>query len=400
MLRRRPRLRVLFAGLVLVLVSLTVGIVLGGNAHLLPGPVRDTLVGDREGQLVQRTIDMIERSYYRPVSREQLVDSGIAGMVSSLDDKFSHYFDPSTYARFQQSTDPRFSGIGVTVQGVARGLRVTRVIADTPAERAGLRRGDVIVAVGRRLLAGHPSDYGVGLVKGEPGTKVRLTIERRGRRFVKAIERAEIVEPVVEGRVERTRSGTYGVVVFTSFTSNSSDQVRAEVDRLLERGVDGIVLDLRGNGGGLLGEAVETASIFIPDGTVVSTDGRARRRHVFTATGGAIDPEVPVVVLVDRGTASASEIVAGALKDRDRATIVGTRTYGKGVFQEVRELPNGGALDLTVGQYFLPSGDNLGGRGVSEGDGIAPDVRAVDDPDTRRDEALDAALRTLADGTR
>jgi carboxyl-terminal processing protease len=157
------------------------------------------------------------------------------------------------------------------------------------------------------------------------------------------------------------------------------------------------VLDLRGNGGGLLNEAVDVASIFIPDGTIVSTDGRALARHVYTATGGAIPRSVPVVVLVDRGTASSAEIVTGALQDRRRAEVVGTNTYGKGVFQEIRELPNGGALDLTVGEYFLPSGRNLGGGGVREGRGIAPNVRASDDPATaRRDEALDAALKALA----
>ena len=195
----------------------------------------------------------------------------------------------------------------------------------------------------------------------------------------------------------RWRGRRYGLVVFASFTEGSAAQLRAEIDRLLRRGADGILLDMRGNGGGLLNEAVDVASIFIPDGTIVSTDGRSRARHVYTATGGAIARSVPVVVLVDRGSASAAEIVAGALQDRDRARVVGTRTYGKGVFQEIRELSNGGALDLTVGQYFLPSGRNLGGKGVKEGSGIAPDLRAKDDPDTRRDEALEAALRTLAE---
>lgn len=376
--------------------ALAAGIYLGGHASLLPDPIRGALVGDEDSQLVQQAIDTIEQSYYRPVSRDQLVDKSIEGAVNSLDDQFSHYFDPRTYERFQHSTNPRFSGIGVTVQGVPKGLRVANVIDGTPAAKAGLRVGDVIVAVGRNTLAGHPANYGISLVKGEPGTKVTITVERDGRRTRETIERAEIVEPVVEARMVSTRAGRFGDVVFTSFTSNSSAQVRAAVDGLLARGARGIVLDLRGNGGGLLSEAVDTASIFIPDGTIVSTDGRARQRHVYTATGGAIREDVPVVVLVDRNTASSSEIVTGALQDRGRAEVVGTRTFGKGVFQEVRELPNGGALDITVGQYFLPSGKNIGGRGVSEGAGIQPNVRAKDNPDTPRDEALDAALRALA----
>nr|WP_246345633.1 S41 family peptidase [Conexibacter arvalis] len=350
--------------------------------------------------MVQRAIDTIEDNYYRPIERGQLVDQSIEGAVDSLDDQFSHYFDPATYRRFQQSTNPRFSGIGVTVQPHERGLVIAHVIPDTPAAKAGLRPGDKIVAVGRNTLAGHPSSYAIGLIKGEPGTDVTITTERDGVRRSQTIERAEIVEPVVEARLVSTRAGKYGHVVFTSFTSDSSEQVRGAVDRMLDRGARGIVLDLRGNGGGLLSEAVETASIFIPDGTIVSTDGRNRERHVYTATGGAIREDVPVVVLVDRNSASASEIVTGALQDRRRAEVVGTRTYGKGVFQEVRELPNGGALDITVGQYFLPSGKNIGGRGVSEGAGIQPNVRARDDPDTARDEALATAVRTLSSGAR
>lgn len=398
--RRASRITTIVAGALFTLVVLVLGIYLGGHASVLPRAIRSALVADDEAQMVQQAIDTIEDAYYRPIKRDQLVDKSIQGAVDSLDDQFSHYFDPRTYRQFQHSTNPRFSGIGVTIRDGDRGLVVQQVIDDTPAAKAGLQVGDTIVAVGRDLLAGHPSSYGTSLIKGEPGTTVTITVERDGRRIVREIERAEIVSPVVESRMVTTRAGRFGVVVFSSFTSNSSRQVRAAVDELLDRGARGIVLDLRENGGGLLNEAVETASIFIPDGTVVSTDGRARDRHVYSATGDAIETSVPVVVLVDRNTASSSEIVTGALQDRRRAKVVGTRTYGKGVFQEVRELPNGGALDITVGQYFLPSGRNIGGRGVREGDGIKPDVYARDDAKTPRDEGLDAALRELATESR
>ncbi len=142
------------------------------------------------------------------------------------------------------------------------------------------------------------------------------------------------------------------------------------------------------------------ASIFIPDGTIVSTDGRSQPRQVYTAKGGAISTKIPMVVLVDRGTASAAEIVTGALKDRGRAEVVGQHTYGKGVFQEIQALSNGGALDITVGEYFTPSGHNLGGGGVREGAGIAPDVPALDNPHTTQDEALGVAERAVAASVR
>jgi carboxyl-terminal processing protease len=400
--RRSPRLLPVLAGTVGAIVLLLLGIYLGGHPSGLPGPVRDAFVGNDDTQLMSEALDTIDQIYYRKQSRDELVNRGIEGAVASLRDPFSHYFDPRTYKRFEQVTNPSFSGIGVTVRPDPAGpLVIESVIQGTPAAKVGLRRGDRIVAVDGRSLAGRPSSASIALIKGEPGTKVSLTIARDGRRTTRAVERARVTQPVVAGRMVRWRGRRYGLVVFTSFTEGSAAQVKASVDRLLRRGADGILLDMRGNGGGLLNEAVDVASIFIPDGTIVSTDGRSRARHVYTATGGAIKGSVPVVVLVDRGTASSAEIVTGALQDRHRAEIVGTNTYGKGVFQEIREMPNGGALDLTVGQYFLPSGRNIGGRGVAEGRGIAPDVRARDDPDTtRRDEALDAALAQLATESR
>ncbi|HEV7773354.1 MAG TPA: S41 family peptidase [Conexibacter sp.] len=400
--RRFPRLPLVLAGTAGAIVLLLLGIYLGGHPSGLPGPVRNAFVGDDDTQLMRQALDTIDEIYYRKQERTALVDRGIEGAVASLRDPFSHYFDPRTYKRFEQVTNPSFSGIGVTVRPDPAGpLVVESVIQGTPAAQAGLRRGDRIVAVNGRSLAGRPSSASIALIKGEPGTKVALTIARDGRRSTQRIERARVTQPVVAGHVVRWRGRRYGVVIYASFTEGSAAQVQAAVERLLRRGVDGILLDLRGNGGGLLNEAVGVASIFIPDGTIVSTDGRSRARHVYTATGGAIKRSVPVVVLVDRGTASSAEIVTGALQDRHRAEVVGTNTYGKGVFQEIREMPNGGALDLTVGQYFLPSGRNIGGRGVAEGRGIAPDVRASDNPDTtRRDEALDAALAQLAADSR
>lgn len=398
MKRRSPRTLPVLLGVLGALVVLCLGIYLGGHPSDLPGPVRDAFVGGDDTQLMREALDTVDRIYYRKVDRATLVNRGIEGAIASLNDQFSHYFDPRTYKAFEQVTNPSFSGIGVTVRPErGGGLTIESVIRGTPAAAAGLRPGDRIVAVNGRSLSGRSSDYAIGLIKGQPGTKVTLTIVRDGRRTTQRVQRARVTEPVVAGRIVRRGGTAYGDVVFTSFTEGSAAQVHASVERLLRGGARGIVLDLRGNGGGLLNEAVDVASIFIPDGTIVSTDGRALARHVYTATGGAIPSSVPVVVLVDRGTASSAEIVTGALQDRHRAEVVGTNTYGKGVFQEIRELPNGGALDLTVGQYFLPSGRNLGGGGVREGRGIAPNVRASDDPATpRRDEALDAALRALA----
>ena len=176
-----------------------------------------------------------------------------------------------------------------------------------------------------------------------------------------------------------------GVVALSQFSSGAHGEVYGALRKLEKQGAQAFVFDLRGNGGGLVDEAQLIASAFLPDGRIVTTRGRNVPEKTLDATGDpVIGKDTEVAVLVDRGTASASEIVAGALQDRDRATIVGTRTFGKGVFQEVIELSNGGALDITVGQYFTPKGRNLGGRGVSAGTGLKPDVAARDDPKTAR----------------
>jgi carboxyl-terminal processing protease len=396
MSRRPSRLPVIVVATLAGLALLVMGIYLGGHPADLPSSVRNVLVGDKQAALVDEALGIVKDDYYRKVDANALVNKGLAASVASLNDQFSHYFDPTTYRAFKQSTDPSFSGIGVTVRADRRGLLVTQVIHGTPAERAGLRIGDVIAGVGKVSLAGRPSSASIAMIKGKAGTAVTLTIVRRGHRRVERIERRQIAQPVVSDRLIHAGKVPLGYVDFVSFTSGSAGQVLLAVKRELRRGARGIVLDLRGNGGGLLDEAVGVASIFLPDGTIVSTAGRARARHVYTATGGAISTKIPVVVLVDRDTASSAEIVTGALQDRGRATVVGTRTYGKGVFQELRQLSNGGALDITVGEYFLPSGRNLGGGGVKEGRGIAPNVTAADNPHTPRDEALAVALKTLA----
>jgi carboxyl-terminal processing protease len=167
------------------------------------------------------------------------------------------------------------------------------------------------------------------------------------------------------------------------------------VRKLRKEGAKALVFDLRGNPGGLVREAQLVASGFIPEGTVVSTRGRAVSPQTLKATGDPVAGRLPMVVLVDRGTASSAEIVTGALKDTDRAEVVGTRTFGKGVFQEVVPLENGGALDITVGQYFTPNGTNLG-KGLKPGQGVRPEVEAEDDPKTAPDEAIDAGLKALA----
>lgn len=377
------------------LLALVAGLWLGGHPDSLPEPLRSAFV-DEEAAARAELIETIEENFYKEVDPDALEQASLKGIVQSLDDRFSQYFTPKETEALQQSIQGEFDGVGMTVDAGERGLLVVSVFEDSPAERAGIRPEDVITRVNGRSIAGVPLDLATARIKGEPGTEVELTFARPGSddpRTVK-VERARITVPITDGEIRRVDGVELGVVELTSFSSGAHGQLRQEVERLLERGAKGLVLDLRDNGGGLLQEGVLVASLFIEDGEVVTTDGRAKPERVFNARGDSIDGDIPMVVLVNRGTASASEIVTGALRDHGRATVVGTRTFGKGVFQEIEPLENGGALDITVGQYFLPDGDNL------TDNGITPGVRARDLPRTERDEALPIALDTLRDELR
>ena len=391
MQRRRLLLPAILA--VLIPLALVLGLWLGGHPNTLPGFARNALVSDTDGRLYEEAVDTIERDYYRKVDRDALLNTSLAAAVESLKDQFSHYFSPKDYTAFQLDTEGKFEGVGMSVRTIKQGLRVEEVYKDSPAAEGGLKEGDVIVAVNGKSLAGKTSDQSTALIKGPSGSTVEMTL-KDGRKL--KLKRAKVDIPIVQSETKRADGKKIGWVRLAGFTSGSGEDVKTAVDEQLSKGAKGIVLDLRHNGGGLLNEAVSTASVFLPDGRVVSTKGRKRPEHVYNAEGGAISEKIPVVVLVDEGSASASEIVTGALQDRKRAKVVGTRTFGKGVFQEVEQMPNGGALDITVGEYFLPSGRNLGGGGVKKGAGVKPDIKASDDPKTETDEALQTALQTVA----
>jgi carboxyl-terminal processing protease len=375
--------------------ALFVGIWLGGHPENLPSALQDAFV-DEDRALRAEVIDTIEDNFYRQVDEEKLDDASLKGIVDSLEDPFSHYLTPSEASQFNESVSGEFEGVGMNVEEDRRGLKVLRVFENSPAEQAGVRRGDFILSVNGKSIAGVNSDVATSRIKGPAGTTVELTVLTPGEdrpRDVE-VEREKIEVPVARGRIVERDGKKLGMVELLSFSSGAHGVLRREVDEVLDKGADGIVLDLRGNGGGLLSEAQLVASVFIEDGRIVSTRGRSRPERVLEADGDAIDEDIPVVVLVDGGSASASEIVTGALRDRDRATIVGTRTFGKGLVQELKPLSNGGVLDLTVANYYLPDGETISKAGIK------PAVRAEDDPETDRDEALPTALDTLLEQTR
>lgn len=395
------------ATVVLLLLALLIaGIWWGGHPEDLPGFMQRTFVANRGTRVVDEALARIHNEYYRPVGEKQLSNASIAGAVASLGDRFSHYLTPSELHEFDHPGS--FSGIGVEVDPDPKGLRIVQVFNSSPAARAGLRSEDVIVAVNGRSLAGLAEDVATNLVKGPPDTNVMLRIEqpptghpRRGASNHPSVRtvtltRATISQPVVASITRTVRGVKLGVVALAEFSAGAHVEVLEAVENELQGDhARGIVLDLRSNPGGLVEEAQLIASIFLPRGAVVvTTRGRVQPTQVLRAEGGAIPASIPMVVLVDRNTASAAEIVTGALQDHHRATVVGTHTFGKGVFQEEQSLSNGGALDITVGEYFTPNGHNLGGGGVREGAGLTPEVPVAHGVDTPH--GLAVALETLA----
>ncbi|GAC1324316.1 MAG: hypothetical protein NVSMB25_21710 [Thermoleophilaceae bacterium] len=373
---------IVFAGL---------GMWFGGHPGSLPGPLRDTFV-EPDSALRSELIMDVRENFYRGVSSAQLKDASLHGMVASLHDPYSEYFSPKETRVYEQGVNGEVEGVGMTIDpGGKGGLHVHDVVPGSPAQRAGIRRGDEIVVVNGRSVAGQSPDVTTARIRGPAGTPVTLGVRSPGSAQTRSVtvRRARIQLPVATGRIVTSAGRKLGVVRLTTFSSGAHAELRKQLDRVLAQGARGIVLDLRGNGGGLLQEGVAVGSIFVEKGLIVSTRGRSKPEQRFNSVGGSISPKIPLVVLVDEGTASAAEIVAGALRDHRRATVVGTKTFGKGVFQELEPLSNHGTVKITVGSYYLPNGENLAGHGIE------PSVRAPQNVRTIRDEALPVALKTL-----
>jgi carboxyl-terminal processing protease len=344
---------------------------------------------DAQGRdLIDRVYDQIISTAVEPPSEDVLARGAVKGMVETLkksEDPYALFYSPQAYSSFQELTTGRFSGIGVWLKVKGKKLEIVSVLPSTPALKAGLQRGDVIKTVDGEPVIAASTDEAVTLIKGPEGSEVDIEILRDGRRMDFSIERADIELPNLQSRLT---ADNLGYIQLLGFARRAGKQVKAEVSALLDRGAEGILLDLRDNGGGLFDEAIEVASVFIEDGDVVIYRDRASDDVVYKAEGDAFE-DVPVVVLVNEGTASASEIVAGALQDQDRAVIVGMQTFGKGSVQDVIPLADSSALKLTTAAYLTPDGQSI------DGTGIAPDVVVDFDPDSAGDLQFRRAVEVL-----
>jgi carboxyl-terminal processing protease len=354
-----------------------------GASSLATGP------RDRPPAVIDEVRRELLAGYYRSVPRDALAAESVDAMLATLRDPYTDYLTPEEYEALRDRTAKSYSGIGLTVRP-GRGSLIVKAALRGPARAAGIRPGDRIVSIDGRRVRRLPFDRSLELIKGREGTAVRLTIRRpREGTLSFTVERIEIELAAVRSRLIHRGNASIGYVRLLTFRSNAGDALTRRIANLVERGADGLVIDVRDNPGGLLSQAVRTVSFFVEKGVVCFTEGMHHGRKAYSVLGRAAYPKLPLVILVDSGSASASEVVAAALADHDRAVVVGQQTFGKASVQSVRELSNGAALKLTSAIFLTPDGKNL------THEGLKPDVAALDDPQTSRDEALAAASRAL-----
>lgn len=304
-------------------------------------------------------------------SGEVLLQGAIEGMLDTLDDPYASYFDAQAFRRFNMQLDGSFSGVGMMLEDSPDGPVVVSVLPGTPAERAGVPSGHRIVSVDGEDVRGLPLSAIVGMVTGEAGTDVTLGLEDEDGTGVEfELTREEIDLPVVDSEL----LDGVGHLRLLGFSGGVAERAREAIEDLLEQGAEGIILDLRRNPGGLLNMSVDVASLFLPSGELVVTVAEAGDTERQLRSSGGPFEDLPLVVLVDESSASASEILAGAIQDADRAEIIGVPTFGKGTVQSVRTLPDGSGVKFTTAAYFTPSGDSI------EEVGVQPD-RVVEDAD-------------------
>ena len=339
-------------------------------------------------------VDMLKAHYYKPIDAARLEQAGAKATLAALHDPYTVYLTPKQSQALTQSLSGTYSGIGAEFVKRGPDLVVTRVFGGSPAKAGGIVAGDHIVTVDGVAVSGESDTTAAARIKGAEGTQVTLGVRTGGKGPLRKITltRRRIAAPETSTRLLHRGAAKIGYIYVPSFSTGVGAAVRRDVTSLQARGVRAFVLDLRYDLGGYIDEATSVSSDFLAGGVVVSTHGLHDPTRIYRASGHPATT-LPLVVLVNHWSASASEITAGALQDHGRATVIGQRTYGKGVAQTNFTLPDGGTLHMTIAGYLTPDGRDINHKG------IAPSVTVVDNPKTPRDEALDRAVRYLVAGS-
>ena len=344
--------------------------------------------------LFGEVLEKINKEYVEEINQSESMDSAINGLLQSLD-PYSAYMSPETFEEMQTETSGEFGGLGIEVGMEAGVVKVITPMDGTPADKAGLKAGDYIVKINDIQVQGKSLSEAVDLMRGPVGSSIELTVRRRGEKKALTFNiTREIIE--VQSVKSDLLENNIGYIRLTSFNDNSGEQIENKIRELNKnKNLNSYILDLRNNPGGLLSQAIKISDFFLDNGEIVSTKSRkASENRKWFAKNGDITEGKTLVVLINYGSASASEIVAGALKDHKRAIILGERSYGKGSVQSIIPLKNRGAIRLTVAKYYLPSG-----KSISEV-GVMPDIEVLEDSDefrikTETDNQLSYAIKLL-----
>ncbi len=343
---------------------------------------------------LETTWDFVQTKYVgRPVEQEKILRGALRGILESLGDPYSFYLSPEEARSFEEEINGKFEGIGAELGLKDNQVVVIAPLADTPAERAGVRSGDVIVAIDSDSTEGMTLEQAVLKIRGPAGTSVELVIQRRNDQpQTMTIQRARIRLKSVTSEFRVINGVTLAVVKVASFTPTTDDEFDQAVQSILVRQPHGLVLDLRNNPGGFLESAVAMADVWLTDGTIVIEDFGGQQRRTTEATDGAPLSSFRGVVLMNGGTASAAEILAGALHDRLNFRLIGERSFGKGSVQEIQDLRDGSTIKLTVAKWLTPSGASIDGVGIQPDENIP---RTDEDIELGRDPQLNRAFELL-----
>ena len=339
-------------------------------------------------------LDKINKEYVDEINQNEVMDAAINGVLQSLD-PYSAYMSPETFESMRTETSGEFGGLGIEVSMEAGVVKVISPLDESPAYEAGVKAGDYIVKINNHQVQGKTLSEAVDLMRGPVGSDIEITVRRRGERKALVFNITRKIIKIQSVKSEKI-DNNIGYIRLTAFNENSSTQVKKKIREFdKDKKINGYILDLRNNPGGLLSQAIKISDFFLSDGEIVSTKSRKENenRKWFANTGDILNGKT-LVVLINNGSASASEILAGALKDHKRAILIGETTYGKGSVQSIIPLKNNGAIRLTISKYYLPSGVSISEVGVD------PDIEISEDSDefrinTESDNQLDFAVKLL-----